>query len=98
MTEVNKNFHFYIRVSTKFLFLSGIWCVNNVVLRAIIRSGLLLVNIKAEILTHILLTNILLFMFYSTVSHSNFRYHAKWKNCLGLPIKKFIFSFYIMES
>ena len=98
MTEVNKSFHFYIRVSAEFLFLSGIWCVNNVVLRAIIKSGLLLDNLKAEILTHILLTNILLSMFYSTVSQSNFRYNAKWKNCLGPPIKKLKVPFYIMES
>ena len=48
MTEVNKSFHFYIRVSADFLFLSGIWCVTNVVFRAIIRSGLLLDNLKAE--------------------------------------------------
>ena len=48
MTEVNKSFHFYIRVSADFLFLSGIWCITNVVFRAIIRSGLLLDNLKAE--------------------------------------------------
>ena len=51
MTEVNKSFQFYIIVSTEFLFLSVIWCVNNVVLRAIIRSGLLLHNLKAEVPT-----------------------------------------------
>ena len=49
MTEVNKSFHFYIRVSAEFLLLSGIWCVNNVVLRAIIRSGLLLDNLPNSV-------------------------------------------------
>ena len=97
MTEVNKSFHFYIRVSAEFLFVfSDIWCVTNLFLRTIIRSGLLLDNLKAEnptfpykyITLHVLqqfLNQILGIM-------------LNGKNCLGLPIKKLIFSFYIIES